>query len=100
MTLSDWFVISQLKENIMPTVFYSFMDKIIQNQKYKEGLDEDDDLEKCNGLNKGRKDALIFCAEKFKATIPHISVVRKPDKTKGGETVSQSTCESSLIDQA
>ena len=36
MTLSDWFVISQLKENIMPTVFYPFMDKIIENQKYKE----------------------------------------------------------------
>ena len=59
-----------------------------------------DDLEKCNGLNKGRKDALIFCAEKFKATIPRIAVVRKPRQTKGGETVSQSTCESCLIDQA
>ena len=100
MTLSDWFVISQLKENIMPTVFYPFMDKIIENQNYKETEDGDSDPTKYHGLNKGRQDALIFCAEKFKATIPRIAVVRKPDKTKGGETVSQSTCESCLIDQA
>ena len=61
---------------------------------------EDFDLQKYDNFKKGRKDALIFCTEKFKSTIPHIKIVKKSRQTRGGETVSQSTCESSLIDQA
>jgi len=102
MTLSDWFVISQLKENIISTIFYPFMDKIVTYQKYKEEEGEDFDIYKY-GLNKGRKDALIFCAEKFKSQIPHISI-KKPRQTKGRDNISvsaasRSTTESSLSDQ-
>ena len=49
---SDWFVISQLKSNIVPTTFYPFLDRIIAERKFMEGRDPND-FDNDDGLNRG-----------------------------------------------
>ena len=86
---SSWFVISQIKSNIVGTTFFPFIDYMIED-RMKAGGDSESD-ENYDGLNQARKDTYLFVKEKVKSKIPRVSLIKDRTRGENFSTSSQST---------